>query len=359
MQQWAGRSLAGGRYDVGELIGCGVHARVYRGRDKILERPVALKILPLPEDGNAVPRWRREAFALDRLDHPRIVRVFDGGEDDDVGYLVRSVPRASARSPGARPAGDRARGDTGRRARRRARAPAPGRDRPRWDRRVRRLARPSARRCGRGCARRIPVRSASTDDDMAALAALGLRCVTGEVSPGAGAGRAGRRHPNHGALRDGRAGSPVSPRRRGPGPDPCGAGSRGASASVAARARPWRARRSPVRHGPGRDRCSVLAAAVAAVVVGGVLAGGASSSVAAGRAGSRRPRAACSPCRPSGPSPAPPTASPGRRRFRFRFRPHGPASRSYEGHVSMRTTPFARPRPANPCPRCRPRRTRP
>lgn len=70
------------RYEVGDLIGRGGMASVYRGRDLTLGREVAIKILKreLAADGTFRTRFRLEAQAASRMSHPTIVRVFDAGE---------------------------------------------------------------------------------------------------------------------------------------------------------------------------------------------------------------------------------------------------------------------------------------
>jgi eukaryotic-like serine/threonine-protein kinase len=84
-----GRSL-GGRYQLGSLLGVGGMARVYVASDRVLERPVAVKVLspPYAQDPVFVERFRREARAAARLSHPNIVAVFDSGADADQPYLV-------------------------------------------------------------------------------------------------------------------------------------------------------------------------------------------------------------------------------------------------------------------------------
>lgn len=63
---------------------------VYRARDTRLEREVAVKVLPdsTREDRQARARFRREAIALSRLNHPNIEMVLDLGEDHGTDYLV-------------------------------------------------------------------------------------------------------------------------------------------------------------------------------------------------------------------------------------------------------------------------------
>ncbi len=84
-----GRTIAD-RYRIDSRIGEGGLATVYRAMDLSLERPVAVKILK-PEwslDPEALVRFRREARAAAKLNHPNIVQVFDTGVDGDVHYLV-------------------------------------------------------------------------------------------------------------------------------------------------------------------------------------------------------------------------------------------------------------------------------
>ncbi len=75
--------LLGARYEVQELIGAGGMADVYRGYDNRLNRVVAIKILraDLARDPSLQSRFRREAQAAARLNHPNIVSVYDTGEE--------------------------------------------------------------------------------------------------------------------------------------------------------------------------------------------------------------------------------------------------------------------------------------
>ncbi|MGZ4113851.1 MAG: protein kinase domain-containing protein, partial [Actinomycetota bacterium] len=81
----SGRTL-GGRYRVEGELGRGGMAKVYRGTDSVLGRPVAVKVLSAQyaEDANFVTRFRREAQAAARLNHPNLVQVYDTGSDDGV-----------------------------------------------------------------------------------------------------------------------------------------------------------------------------------------------------------------------------------------------------------------------------------
>lgn len=84
------------RYEVGEVIGRGGMASVYRGRDLTLGREVAIKILEsdLAADATFRTRFRLEAQAASRMSHPTIVRVYDAGEDveTDADGTTRAVP---------------------------------------------------------------------------------------------------------------------------------------------------------------------------------------------------------------------------------------------------------------------------
>jgi serine/threonine protein kinase len=82
--------LIGGRYEVEDLVGTGGMSSVYRARDNVLERQVALKILHdhFSTDPEYVERFRREARAIARLNHPNIVTIIDRGELDRHQFIV-------------------------------------------------------------------------------------------------------------------------------------------------------------------------------------------------------------------------------------------------------------------------------
>jgi hypothetical protein len=83
----------GDRYELGRVLGQGGMARVYRGTDRTLERPVAIKVLaePYDRDRGFVQRFRREAQAAARLNHPNIVSVHDSGSDDGTHFIVMEL----------------------------------------------------------------------------------------------------------------------------------------------------------------------------------------------------------------------------------------------------------------------------
>ncbi len=78
------------RYELVHLIARGGMAEVYRAHDRLLDRPVALKVLfpELSVDRSFVERFRREAQAAAKLSHPNIVPVFDWGEDSGTYFIV-------------------------------------------------------------------------------------------------------------------------------------------------------------------------------------------------------------------------------------------------------------------------------
>src|SRR5277367_3355152 len=78
------------RYELNHLIARGGMAEVYRAHDRLLDRPVALKVLfpELSVDRSFVERFRREAQAAAGLSHPSIVSVYDWGEDAGTYYIV-------------------------------------------------------------------------------------------------------------------------------------------------------------------------------------------------------------------------------------------------------------------------------
>jgi len=82
--------LIAGRYELRELAGSGGMSSVYRAYDRMLERPVAIKVLHElhSRDPEYVERFRREAQAIARLSHPNIVTVIDRGEHDGRQYIV-------------------------------------------------------------------------------------------------------------------------------------------------------------------------------------------------------------------------------------------------------------------------------
>jgi tRNA A-37 threonylcarbamoyl transferase component Bud32 len=82
--------LVAERYELEERVGSGGMSSVYRARDTVLERRVALKILHehYSRDAEYVERFRREARAIAKLTHPNIVTVIDRGEWEGHQFIV-------------------------------------------------------------------------------------------------------------------------------------------------------------------------------------------------------------------------------------------------------------------------------
>jgi eukaryotic-like serine/threonine-protein kinase len=78
------------RYELEELLGVGGMATVYRARDAVLDRPVAIKVLDeaLSSDPEYVERFHREAMAMAKFSHRHIVQVIDRGEFEGRQYIV-------------------------------------------------------------------------------------------------------------------------------------------------------------------------------------------------------------------------------------------------------------------------------
>jgi len=87
-----------GHYRIVERIGAGGMGEVYRARDERLERDVAIKVLPAGTlaDEDARRRFRKEALALARLNHPHIATIHDFDSQAGVDFLVMEhVPGSS------------------------------------------------------------------------------------------------------------------------------------------------------------------------------------------------------------------------------------------------------------------------
>ncbi len=79
-----------GQYRIIEKIGAGGMGVVYRVRDERLERDVALKVLPAGAlaDEERRKRFRREALALSKLNHPNIATIHDFNTEGDMDFLA-------------------------------------------------------------------------------------------------------------------------------------------------------------------------------------------------------------------------------------------------------------------------------
>ncbi len=83
-----------GRYVIERRLGRGAMGAVYLARDPRINRPVALKVIPLEKEfeddelAEARVRFFREAESAGRLTHPHIVTVYDAGEDKGLAYIA-------------------------------------------------------------------------------------------------------------------------------------------------------------------------------------------------------------------------------------------------------------------------------
>ena len=86
--EWIGRRLD--RYELRALLGTGGMGVVYLAHDMIIERDVAIKMLPqeLSADETALARFLSEAKAAGKLAHPNAVGIYEVDQEGDLYYLV-------------------------------------------------------------------------------------------------------------------------------------------------------------------------------------------------------------------------------------------------------------------------------
>jgi serine/threonine-protein kinase len=85
-------TVLAGRYVVGRRIGAGGMGMVHAGVDRVLERDVAIKTIPIGAgDAVALERFRREARAAAALDHRNVVTIHDAGAQGEVAYIVMEL----------------------------------------------------------------------------------------------------------------------------------------------------------------------------------------------------------------------------------------------------------------------------
>ena len=94
-----------GRYVIDKRIGRGAMGAVYLAKDPRINRPVALKAIPIEKEfedeelKEARQRFYREAESAGRLTHPNIITVYDAGEDKGLAYIAMEfVPGIPLRS---------------------------------------------------------------------------------------------------------------------------------------------------------------------------------------------------------------------------------------------------------------------
>lgn len=89
-----------GRYELLERIGEGGMSVVYKAKDKLLNRFVAIKILK-PEfinDHKFIDSFRRESQAAASMTHPNIVNIYDVGKEGNIHYIVMELIEGTALS---------------------------------------------------------------------------------------------------------------------------------------------------------------------------------------------------------------------------------------------------------------------
>ncbi|HEX2053595.1 MAG TPA: PASTA domain-containing protein [Actinomycetota bacterium] len=95
MRRLEAPSEVAGRYVISGRIGSGGMGDVFRARDSVLGRTVAIKMLPfeLAIQPGFVERFRAEAQAVARISHPNVVQVHDWGQEGDTYYMVMEYVR--------------------------------------------------------------------------------------------------------------------------------------------------------------------------------------------------------------------------------------------------------------------------
>ena len=93
-----GTRVLGGRYVLGEVLGTGGMATVWRATDEVLGREVAVKVLSphYAADAAFMARFEREARHAAQLSHPRLVTVFDCGAEEGTAFIVMELPHPAA-----------------------------------------------------------------------------------------------------------------------------------------------------------------------------------------------------------------------------------------------------------------------
>ena len=83
-------SFLSGRYEILSKVGAGGMSDVYKAKDHILSRFVAIKVLKqeFSEDSSFVTKFRAEAQSAAGLEHPNIVNIYDVGSENGLYYIV-------------------------------------------------------------------------------------------------------------------------------------------------------------------------------------------------------------------------------------------------------------------------------
>lgn len=88
-----GKSLVLGNYVLMEKIGAGGMGQVFKARHRVMERLVAVKVLPtaMTKDQAAIARFHREVKAAAKISHPNIVTAYDADQSGGVHFLVMEL----------------------------------------------------------------------------------------------------------------------------------------------------------------------------------------------------------------------------------------------------------------------------
>jgi hypothetical protein len=84
-------TVGAGRYTLGDLIGRGGAAEVYRARDELLGRDVAVKLFPAGVGEADESRRQREVQTLAGMNHPGLVTIYDVGQEGSRAYFVMQL----------------------------------------------------------------------------------------------------------------------------------------------------------------------------------------------------------------------------------------------------------------------------
>src|SRR5690554_5191970 len=85
--------LLSDRYEVIEIIGQGGMAIVYKAKDKLLNRFVAVKVLrqEFTHDEQFIKKFKRESQSAASLSHHNIVNIYDVGVEENIHYIVMEL----------------------------------------------------------------------------------------------------------------------------------------------------------------------------------------------------------------------------------------------------------------------------
>ncbi len=88
--RWKAGKVISNRYVVDRRLGSGAMGEVYLARDRLLKKPVAIKVLrpDLAANRGTVRRFLREVALAQSVTHPSVVRIYDTGEADALPYFT-------------------------------------------------------------------------------------------------------------------------------------------------------------------------------------------------------------------------------------------------------------------------------